>query len=193
MVAQRLNKVLPRIISNSQFGFVKGRYIGEAIRTTYDAIDHAKEKKRAQILLIIDSCKAFDSLSHKFIENTMKKFGFEENILQRIIILIRDFKINIYNGGNLSMFVDLKKGCKQGDPISSCPFILGIEILSLQLKHDPGIEGMTIKNRNLLQVFFADNMSIFLNYNEESLRTTLKVLKEFYHGSGLQIQITKKQ
>ena len=97
----------------------------------------AEEKKRAQILLLIDFRKAFDSLSHKFIENSMKQFGFKENILQWITILIKDFKININNGGNLSKFIDLEKGCKQGDPISSCLFILGIEILSLKLKNDP--------------------------------------------------------
>ena len=52
---------------------------------------------------------------------------------------------------------------------------------------------MTIKNRTLLQVLFADDMSIFLNYNEDSLRATLSVLQSFYHISGLQIQITKTQ
>ena len=123
VIAQRLNKVLTKIISNSQFGFVKGKYIGEAIRTTYDALEYAKQTKRASILLLINFRKAFDSLSHEFIKACLKQFGFKENIRKWITILIEKFQININNGGNLSKTIDIGKGCKQGDPISSCLFI----------------------------------------------------------------------
>ena len=193
VIAARLNKMLPKIISNSQFGFVKGRYIGEAIRTTYDAMEYARNQKRAQILLLIDFKKAFDSLSHNFLIECLKKFGFGENIRTWIEILIKNFKININNGGNLSDYITLFKGCKQGDPISSCLFILGIEILSLRLKNDPEIKGMTIGIRTLLQVLFADDMTIFLEYDKKSLMKTLKVLQEFYNISGLKIQVDKTQ
>ena len=105
VIAARLNKMLPKIISNSQFGFVKGRYIGEAIRTTYDAMEYARNQKRAQILLLIDFKKAFDSLSHKFLQECLKRFGFGENIRTWIEILITNFKINIKNGENLSEYI----------------------------------------------------------------------------------------
>ena len=193
VIAARLNQMLPKIISNSQFGFVKGRYIGEAIRTTYDAMEYARNQKRAQILLLIDFKKAFDSLSHKFLQECLKRFGFGENIRTWVEILIKNFKININNGGNLSDYITLFKGCKQGDPISSCLFILGIEILSLRMKNDPEIKGMTIGIRTLLQVLFADDMTIFLEYDKNSLMKTLKVLQDFYNISGLKIQIDKTQ
>ena len=169
-IAARLNKMLPKIISNSQFDFVKGRYIGKAIRTTYDAMEYAKNKKRAKILLLIDFKKAFDSLSHKFLKECLKRFGFGENIRKWIDILITNFKININNGGNLSDYITLFKGCKHGNPISSCLFILGSEILSLKLKNDPDIKGMTIGNRTLLQVLFAD-------YNKEIDKTQATIFE----------------
>merc|ERR1712015_8106 len=36
MIAKRINEVLPNIIDSDQAGFVKGRYIGECIRSTMD-------------------------------------------------------------------------------------------------------------------------------------------------------------
>ena len=52
---------------------------------------------------------------------------------------------------------------------------------------------MTIGIRKLLQVLFADDMTIFLEYDKKSLMKTLKVLEEFYNISGLKIQVDKTQ
>ena len=101
---------------------------------------HARNQKRAQILLLIDFKKAFDSLSHNFLIECLKKFGFGENIRTWIEILIKNFKININNGGNLSDYITLFKGCKQGDPISSALFIIAIE----KLRNTPRLRGLNI-------------------------------------------------
>ncbi len=37
-IANRIKKVLPNIINSSQTGFLKGRYIGENIRTIFEAM-----------------------------------------------------------------------------------------------------------------------------------------------------------
>ena len=67
-IAERIKPVLNSIIHPDQKGFVAGRYIGEAIRTTYDIMHVAKEKNLAGILLCIDFEKAYDSISFKYIK-----------------------------------------------------------------------------------------------------------------------------
>jgi len=52
-IASRINKVLPKLIYSDQSGFVKGRYIGEPIRTTYDTLWWAKSNKKIGLLLLI--------------------------------------------------------------------------------------------------------------------------------------------
>ena len=42
------------LVCKDQKGFVKGRYIGECIRTTYDIIEYAKTNNRTGMLLLID-------------------------------------------------------------------------------------------------------------------------------------------
>ena len=62
-IAERIKPVLPGLINPDQKGFVAGRYIGEAIRTTYDIMDYAKQNNTAGLILLIDFEKAYDSIS----------------------------------------------------------------------------------------------------------------------------------
>ena len=54
-----LEKVLPSISNSSQAGFVKGRFIGECIRTIDDVIYFTNHKKRPGIALFLDFKKSF--------------------------------------------------------------------------------------------------------------------------------------
>ena len=67
-----------RLISNSQSGFIKGRFIGESTRMVYDLIHYTKSYKMNWLLMLIDFEKAFDSISWKFMYNTLKFLGFGE-------------------------------------------------------------------------------------------------------------------
>ena len=58
-LAERIKNVLPDIISSDQKGFIRGRFMGECIRNTYDVMDYAKRNNRAGLLLLIDFEKAF--------------------------------------------------------------------------------------------------------------------------------------
>ena len=74
-IANRINRVLPSIIHPDQCGFVKGRYIGECVRTTMDVLDHAKQKQKTGLLLLIDFKKAFDSISFSFIKKNSSQIS----------------------------------------------------------------------------------------------------------------------
>ena len=52
-IAERIKPVLNDIIHPDQKGFVSGRYIGEAIRTTYDTLHYAKDNNLPGLLLLL--------------------------------------------------------------------------------------------------------------------------------------------
>ena len=54
VIANRLAKVLPDIISPNQTGYVKNRYIGENVRLISDVIDYTKAKQTQGIPLFLD-------------------------------------------------------------------------------------------------------------------------------------------
>jgi hypothetical protein len=58
------------IISETQKGFLKGRYIGECTRLVYDLIDKLEEDDIPGLLLLIDFEEAFDTVEWSFIEKT---------------------------------------------------------------------------------------------------------------------------
>ena len=50
------------IISETQVGFIKGRYIGENTRLVWVLIDRCEDEEIPGLLIILDFEKAFDSL-----------------------------------------------------------------------------------------------------------------------------------
>ena len=59
------------LIHCDQNGFVKGRYIGESVRTISDVMDFTKINNIGGILLFLDFEKAFDCLEWNFLLKTM--------------------------------------------------------------------------------------------------------------------------
>ena len=101
IISKRINRILLDIIHTDQCGFVKGRYIGEAIRNTMDMLEWARRNNKQGLILLIDFKKAFDSVSFRFIKDSMRYFGFGDVIIEWVAILLRIFKAVINNGGNI--------------------------------------------------------------------------------------------
>jgi len=70
-IASRLKLVLTKIISENQFGLIKGRYIGDYIRSLLEVIDLAEEENLSCIILSIVFEKAFDTISWKFLKKNL--------------------------------------------------------------------------------------------------------------------------
>ena len=64
-IATRLKNNLIKIINKNQSGFIKGRYIGDNIRSLLEVIDLAEDENLSCIALSIDFEKAFDTISWK--------------------------------------------------------------------------------------------------------------------------------
>ena len=63
VIACRLKKVLPELISQSQTGFIKGRFIAESTRLFHDVMNYTEIKKINGLLMFINFEKDFDSVS----------------------------------------------------------------------------------------------------------------------------------
>jgi hypothetical protein len=62
VLAQRLKKILSKLINEDQTGYIKNRFIGFNLRQIQDIIDYADIYKTEGSLVFIDFIKAFDSL-----------------------------------------------------------------------------------------------------------------------------------
>ena len=190
-IAERIKPALPNLINPDQKRFVAGRYIGEAIRNTYDTMHYAKDNNVAGLIFLIDFEKAYDSISFKFIQKCLSFFNFSEDIIKWVKILLYNFSTVINHCGNLSERFEIGRGCRQGDPIASYLFILCIEILAHKLRATENIQGFKVWGLKNLMEIYADDLTIFLKPCDQNLRNVLNLLTHFQNLSGLKISVSK--
>ena len=76
-LTNRIKPFINQIISETQQGFLRGRYIGECTRFLFDLIEKAEEEDITGLLILLDFEKAFDTLEWSFINKTLIFLGFE--------------------------------------------------------------------------------------------------------------------
>ena len=191
ILAERIKSTLNKLIHPDQKGFIKDRFIGENIRLTYDMIEYCKENKTKGLIVLIDFEKAFDSIDWGFISNTLKSFNFGPNILK----WIKSIQVNSYSyivqNGHISKKVLLRRGCRQGDPVSPYVFVLAAEIMATAVREKKTIKGISVYNKEQKISLYADDTTLYLAANEKNLMAALSALQEFEKISGLKINIEK--
>lgn len=192
-IASRLKSVLNKLINNDQTGFIPGRYIGENTRLIYDILQYTEDNNIPGLLLLIDFEKAFDSIAWKFIQETLSFFNFGNSFRKWVEIFQRNIKSAINQGGNISEFFIISRGCRQGDPISPYIFILCAEIMAIKIRNNDRIKGINIEGEKFLISLFADDTSLILDGSYESLNSSLEDLYFFSKISGLRINYSKTQ
>jgi exonuclease III len=189
-LANRLKPVLPDLISEDQNGFVLGRLIGQNIRIVKDLMDYCQAADVEGLLVLLDFEKAFDSLSWPFIQYTLRKFNFGENFIKWISIIYTDISSSVSNNGFISESFPLKRGIRQGCPISAFIFILCAELLAIRIKESNNIVGLDIGQFNYKILQFADDTALIVK-DVDSLQACMNVLTDFYKSSGLRLNKKK--
>lgn len=191
VIANRIKGVLNDLIHEDQKGFISGRYIGENIRLIYDVLFETKNQNIPGLILSIDFEKAFDTVSWHFIEKTLDYFNFGESIKKWISIFEKGAESSILQNGHMSEFFFIRRGCRQGDPISPYIFILCAEVLGQMMRKNENIKGIIINNKEFKISQYADDTQLFLDGSDLSLRESLETLNKYYNMSGLKINVEK--
>ena len=190
-IANKMTPALEHIINKDQRGFMKERRISVNIRKMLDIIHEAEKKDLEAVVLSLDFVKCFDKCSFSILHGSLEFFEFGEIIKIWTKILYKDFTVKIQNNGQFSEKIKIKKGVHQGGCCSTVYFLVIAEILALCLRANEKIEGITIQDiKNLLNQF-ADDMDIFSDNKEESIKTILEELDRFKMQSGFTLSYEK--
>ena len=73
-LAIRLQKVISSVINSDQIGYIKGRYIGDNIRTMLDILEITMKELDPGLMVMIDFEKAFDTVSWQFLYKNTRLF-----------------------------------------------------------------------------------------------------------------------
>ena len=140
---------------------------------------------------MIDFEKAFVSIEWLFLKKALKGFNFGTSICKWFEILYSEASSCVINNGCLSEFFKLERGCRQGDPLSPYLFIIGVELLSMQIKSNPNIKGVLKDNTESLISQYADDTFLMLDGSEISLKESLDCFEYLRLVSGLKMNTSK--
>ena len=191
ILAERIKKILPKLIHVDQKGFVNGRFIGENTRITSDIINERNRQNINGLIILIDFEKAFDSISWDFILNSLKKINFGEGTIKWVRSLQLNSTSKLLQNGFLSDIINLGRGCRQGDPISPYLFVLAAEFLAEAIRSNKNIIGLQIHKKEHKLSQYADDTTLFLKYNEQNIRNCMGTLRDFESVSGLKVNTEK--
>ena len=127
--ASRLQLILPSILNSDQTCSVPGRSRFENLMLARDSIDYCQEKKLPLALSKIDQEKAFDRVNWDFLLKVLERMNFGPNFMCFIKTMYTDVSCQISNKGYLSRKVTLKRGVRQGCPLSPLLYCIVAETL----------------------------------------------------------------
>jgi len=79
-LSKRLALVLPHLIHPDQAGFIRGRSAPDIAMTLKTVLAHAAEHSVDGALVFLDQEKAYDRVSHSYLETVLHAFGFPSSL-----------------------------------------------------------------------------------------------------------------
>ena len=189
----RLRKVLPYIINLDQTCSIQGRSITDSIHLMRNIYDYVEQKQMGCAFINLDQSKAFDRVSHYFLNKTLKTFGFGPSFIKWINVLYNNISSSVIINGFISEPFSVQRSVRQGCSISPMLYVICIEPFALRVRSDPHIKGITLPGSNGKEcriVQFADDNTCVVT-TKESIRKVF-ILSELYGlASGSEINKEK--
>ncbi|XP_060211737.1 uncharacterized protein LOC132639298 [Lycium barbarum] len=193
----RLSRIIPKIISQNQSGFVKDRSIGENVLLAQEIIHNIrKPNKGGNVIIKLDMSKAYDRLSWNFLCIVMRKMGFSEQWIMIIWNLLSNMWYSVIINGRRHGFFQSYRGVKQGDLISPSLFIIVAEVLTRLLNKlfdIPRFSGFNMQSNGPMinHLSYADDIIIFCAGKTYTIQLIIEALNKYENNSGQLINKAK--
>ena len=191
MLANRLKKILPHIITKHQSAFTKDRLILDNILVAFELLrlQNHKSTKGGFMALKLDMNKAYNRVEWTFLEKIMRKLGFNEKWIILMMLCVSIVSYSILINGTPNGYIRPTRGIRQGDPISQFLFLIcleGLHGLLTQSAMRGDIHGFSISRRSptLTNLLFANDSLLFCRLNVDECEKVLEVLQVYEKSLG---------
>lgn len=187
IILSRIAITLEENQPKEQAGFRRSFSTIDHIHTLRQILQKYKEYNKIYYLGFVDFNKAFDTLEHGYIWDALKTQGVQLKYV-RILQNVYTKSTGQVKLETLGDEFPIKRGVRQGDPISPTLFAAVLEMIFRNL--DWRNNGININGENLSHLRFADDLIIFSN-NSKSLETMLQQLANESYKAGLTMNLNK--
>jgi hypothetical protein len=195
VLTNRLKRVLPQIVSESQSAFVPGRLITDNILVAFETLHHMhqqRKRKYGSVALKLDMSMAYERVEWKFLEKVMQQMGFHHKWVTIMMECISTVSYSILINGEPHGYIKPSQGLRQGHPLSPYLFLLcteGLHSLLQKAKNAGDIHGVSISRSGpkLTHLFFADDSLLFCKATTNEIRCIQDILTEYELALGQQV------
>ncbi|XP_040996249.1 uncharacterized protein LOC121242444 [Juglans microcarpa x Juglans regia] len=199
VIANRLKKILPSIISQNQSAFIPRRLISDNVIVAFEAL-HSMNCKMAgregYMAMKLDMSKAYDRVEWSFLRAALCKMGFDFAWIELVMRCVESVSYSILVNGVPQSEFRPSRGIRQGDPLSPYLFIMCAEALSSMISK--GVEEGVISRvpfaRGRIRIshlFFADDSLLFCKANALEWGKLHNMLKIYEEASGQRLNLKK--
>jgi hypothetical protein len=187
VLANRLRRVVEKIISNPQNAFVKGRQILDFVLIANECLDSRIKSGEPGLLCKLDIEKVYDHVNWDFLLYILRRCGFGERWCSWIAHCISSVRFSVLVNGTPSGFFSSSRGLRQGDQRSPLLFVILMEAFSklFSITVQRGfLSGFSVGSSsngviNISHLLFADDTLVFCGASSDHLLYLSMLLLSF--------------
>ena len=125
-----LNKICPCIdphLRGNQSGFRPGRSTTIQTLALRRIIEEVEKNNLPAVMVFIDFCKAFDSISHKFMFSILKAYGIPQRLLNPIQQMYSNLQAKVVTPDGETDLFNITAGVMQGDTLAPFLFVIVLD------------------------------------------------------------------
>ena len=135
------------------------------------------------------SSKNYDRGEWSFLEEVMRKLGFNEQWITLMMICVKSVSYSVLVNGEPKGMIRPSRGIFQGDPLSRFLFLLcteGLHSLISKAANEGSIHGFGLSRRSpkLTHLLFADDSLLFCRSSKSECQKILQILESYESMSG---------
>lgn len=199
VLANRLKKILPEVINESQSAFVLRRQITDNMLVVFETMHCMNQKRKGKkglMAIKFDMSKAYDRVEWAYLEAMMRKTGFQEEWTRLIIMCVTTVSYSVLINGEPKGKITSTKGLCQRDPISPYLFLLcakGLKAMLWREEREGLISGISVCRGapRISHLLFTVDYIIFGEASGREGNRVLKVLDDYERESGQKLNREK--
>ena len=185
ILSKRMMALLP--FDENQKAFRKSDGVAHNLITIQSLMDNHKKQLEPLNAAFLDVKKAFDSVNHSSLFIACKRIGVPETTLRYIKQLYYESRTKLRVQGETSDEIIVKRGIKQGDPLSVPLFLAIMDWAVADMDKKLGV---SIGNCKINHLAFADDL-VILASTKKGLQTHMDILESNLQQSGMKFNQKK--